>query len=85
MNRQEAIKRSPSKRESQLKNEKTVGEKVSVLTHGRPAVWVVSMNQYATQQQVDYGARGVETPTLWQYGNVATISTTLTAGVVDDE
>ena len=58
---QEVIKQLADKRESQLKNEKTAGEKVSVLTHGHPAVWVVSMSQYATQQQVDYGARDVET------------------------
>ena len=78
---QEVINQLPSKIESQLKNEKTVGEKVSVLTHGRPAVLVLSMSQYATQQQVDYGARDAETPENTTMVTWRPMSTTLTDGV----
>ena len=77
----EAINQFSGKRESQLKNEKTAGEKVSVLTHGRPAVWVVSMSQYATQQQVDYGARDAETPENTTMVTWRPMWTSLTEGV----
>ena len=79
---QEVIKQLADKRESQLKNEKTAGEKVSVLAHGRPAVWAFSMSQYATQQQVDYGSRSPETPENTTVVTWRPMSTTLTAGVV---
>ena len=81
---QEVINQLPSKIESQLKNEKTAGEKVSVLTHGRPAVWVVSMSQYTRSTKRDFGDRASET---WFCGNVVESVTMLTArfeGVISD-
>jgi len=78
---QEVINQLREKRESRLNNEKTAREKMFVLAHERLAVWILSMSQYATQQQVDYGDRAAVTAELWQCGNVGTMSTTLTAGV----
>jgi len=78
----EVINQFSGKRESQLNETKTAGEKVSVLAHGRPAVWAFSMSQYATQQQVDYGSRSPETPENTTVVTWRPMSTTLTAGVV---
>ena len=78
---QEVINQLASKRESQLKNEKTAGEKVSVLTHGRPAVWVLSMSQYTRSTKRDFGARGVETAENTTMVTWRPMWTSLTEGV----
>ena len=77
----EVINQFSGKRESQLNETKTAGEKVSVLAHGRPAIWVLSMSAYTGSTKRDFGDRAAETSDLWQCGNVATMSTTLTEGV----
>jgi len=77
----EVINQFSGKRESELNETKTAGEKVSVLAHGRPAVWVVSMSTYATRQQVDYGARDAETAENTTMVTWRPMLTSLTEGV----
>ena len=78
---QEVIKQCSGKRESQLNNEKTAGEKVFVLAHGRPAVRTQSMSQFSRLNKGIIGCRALETPdntTLVTWYPAGEMSTTLT-------
>ena len=69
------------KRESQLNETKTTGEKMSVLAHGRPVVRTLSMSQYTRLNKEIIGCRALETPentTLVTWYPAAEMSTTLT-------
>jgi len=52
-----------------------------VLAHGRPAVLVVTMTEYATQPKVDSGQRDVETPENTTMVTWCPAETMLTEGV----